>query len=394
MYSIFVFNGLKSKNSSFFLKGDKLPPVVTLNRELRIDQGKSGFLTKFELKVSDNDTQLENLKFYITTQPKLGFLENIREPGKRISHFNYNDLTYNRVRYIHNGFSLDPELIVNVKELFKPNEKEDSFDIKISDGKNDVSTTMKVLIVDENDKIPVVKSKSGFSMRLKELARQMLTPNELMIEDSDTDLEKLKIIVTNSPQYGVIEKRLRSKEENQHIALETNANQTQPEYVPVNEFTMADINAGSIFYNHQVKGVNLDRFGFVIYDGVNKLFKIENKEEQTSNVQIFNINVDVNRNYKPSMEKNLGFDYLYQIDGKPGRLVTQNELQVKDSDDLDSQLVIKITQPPKYGVLESKEHGGQVLAHFTQADVNENKIFYVIRLFIYFFFHSVYFYML
>lgn len=276
--------------SYLFLKGDKLPPVVILNKELRIDQGKSGFLTKFELNVSDNDTQLENLKFYITTQPKLGFLENIREPGKRINHFNYNDLTYNRVRYIHNGFSLDPQLIVNVKDLFRPNKKEDSFDIKISDGKNDASTTMKVLIVDENDKIPVVKSRSGFSMRLKELDRQMLTSNELEIEDSDTDLEKLKVIVTNSPQYGVIEKRVKSNAKEQLIEVETKkANQalnfilkfdenqngtSQTEYVPVNEFTMADINAGLVFYHHQVKGVSFDRFGFVIYDGVNKLFKV------------------------------------------------------------------------------------------------------------------------
>lgn len=59
-----------------------MPPVVTLNNQLRVSQGQSGFLTKYELNVKDDDTQLENLNFYITTQPKIGYLENINVPGK------------------------------------------------------------------------------------------------------------------------------------------------------------------------------------------------------------------------------------------------------------------------------------------------------------------------
>lgn len=88
----------------------------------------------------------------------------------------------------------------------------------------------------------------------------------------------------------------------------------------------------------------------------------------------------MNRNYKPIIEKNLGFDYLHQIDGKPGRLITQNELQINDKDDLDSQLTIKINQPPRYGTLESKSlTPGMALTHFTQEDVNANKVFYVLK---------------
>lgn len=65
-------------------KGDKLPPVVISNNQLRVYQGQSGFLTKYELNVKDDDTQMENLKFYITTQPKIGYLENINVPGRFI----------------------------------------------------------------------------------------------------------------------------------------------------------------------------------------------------------------------------------------------------------------------------------------------------------------------
>lgn len=63
------------------LKGDKLPPVIILNKGLKVNQAESVYLTKFELDVKDDDTLLHNLKFHIITQPKLGRLENIKEPG-------------------------------------------------------------------------------------------------------------------------------------------------------------------------------------------------------------------------------------------------------------------------------------------------------------------------
>lgn len=287
---------------------------------------------------------------------------------------------------MHNGYNLSPDLIANIKDLFKPDEKEDVFDIKISDGKNDASTSVKVLIINKNSKVPMLKSSTKFVMTLKELHRKPLTPHELTIKDSDTLPSDLKVIVTNSPQYGTIQKKILADEQ---ISINTGLNQTlnlilqfqnnnKTSYVPVSEFTMADINAGLIFYEHQVKGVTFDRFGFVIFDGINKLFRVNEKTEQTSNVQIFNIEIDVDENSKPMLEKNLGLDYLYHIDGKPGRLITNNELSIQDNDDSPANLIIKITKQPKYGVLENKEKSIGYLVHFTQQDIDENKVYYVL----------------
>lgn len=271
-------------------------------------------------------------------------------------------------------------MIANINDLYKPNEKEDILDIKISDGKNDVSITVKVLIVNQNKQIPILKSKTGFSLRLRELQRKSFTPNELNVQDADTKSDEIKIIITNSPQYGSIEKCMElvssSVQHNQtlnFLAAHLNAT-TKPEYTPVTQFTMSDVSKGLISYRHQVKDVTFDRFGFVIYDGVNKLFKVDEKSEQTSNVQIFNIDIDLERDFKPVIEKNMGLDYLYQIDGRPGRLITQNELQAKDADDLDTQLIFEITRQPAYGVLENKDKTDGHLNRFTQADINANKV--------------------
>ena len=132
---------------------------------------------------------------------------------------------------MHNGYNLSPDLIANIKDLFKPDEKEDTFDVKISDGKNDVSTSVKVLIINKNSKVPVLKSSTAFVMRLKKLQRKLLTAHELLIEDFDTVTSYLKVIVTNSPQYGTIQRKttgpeLKNTSDDKKILINTGINQT------------------------------------------------------------------------------------------------------------------------------------------------------------------------
>ena len=269
---------------------------------------------------------------------------------------------YKRIKYVHNGFSLSAESIANVNDLFKPNDKEDTIDLKISDGKNDVSASLQVAIVNQDSHLPVLKSNTAFSMKLRELTRQSITANELHVQDLDSKSNELKIIVTQSPQFGTLE-------------LLTNAS-----YASISEFTVRELEEGRVFYAHQARGRAADRFGFVVYDGSNKFFRVGDAEaEQTAAAQYFHIGVEAARNAAPRLDKNLGLDYLYQIEGLPGRLIMRNELQARDADEPDAALQFKITQQPQFGVLENKEHLGVRLAQFSQAQINENKIFYVLN---------------
>lgn len=63
------------------VRGDKLPPVVVVNKGIKVNQAQSAVLSRFELDIKDDDTQLQNVKFFVVTQPKLGRLENINQPG-------------------------------------------------------------------------------------------------------------------------------------------------------------------------------------------------------------------------------------------------------------------------------------------------------------------------
>ncbi len=54
-----------------------------VNKGLKVYQTQSSLLTKNELDVKDDDTNFKYLKFYILTQPKLGRLEKVDQPGKK-----------------------------------------------------------------------------------------------------------------------------------------------------------------------------------------------------------------------------------------------------------------------------------------------------------------------
>jgi len=144
---------------------------------------------------------------------------------------------------------------------------------------------------------------------------------------------------------------------------------------------MSDLLAGNIFYNHRSPGVKQDRFGFIVTDGQNSAFIIDNGI-QVTNYQVFKLEILPNENSSkkqvPRILNNLGLEYLYQIDGTPGRLITKNELLIQDLDDSDSNIRIEITNIPKNGYLENKDKPGVQTTMFTQFDISQNKIYYVL----------------
>lgn len=364
--------------------------------------------------MKDDDTLLQNLQFIIISQPKLGYLENVREPGKRIKKFMFEDLAFNRVKYVQDE-SLSYEYKIGSEELLTGSK--DSIDFKISDGKNDATATLIISVIRNDNKMP--KLKSSYSIRCRELQRVKLTSNELKIVDEDTSDEQLKFIVTHPPQYGVLEKFTGTmvsavgsdssnkqppsgnKIEDKHILINTSSNQTlnlilkfnqntsnqmvappqiKSQYVTVSEFSMADINAGLVYYSHRSTGGKVDRFGFIIYDGYNNMFLIDDGSNvQISNVQIFNVYIESEVNKMPSIEKNIGLDYLYKIDGAPGRLITRNELEIVDKDDEPADIIVDIVRPCSFGIIEHKDRPGLSIRNFTQSDINQNKIYYILK---------------
>ena len=258
----------------------------------------------------------------------------------------------NRIKFVH--------LVNKGNEVGLPVVSDDWIDLRISDGKNEANANLHVLIIRNNfNSIPVLKS--TYLMSVKELTRKQLTLNELNVIDTDTPNEQLKIVITHPPQYGTLEKSVNSAVN-----------------VPVSEFYVSDLLAGSIFYNHRSPGSQQDRFGFTVTDGQNSAFIIDNGI-QVSSYQIFKLDiVTATKKETPKILNNLGLEYLYQIDGVPGRLITKNELLIRDKDDSDANIRIEVVGPPKHGFLENKDKPGVKATQFTQSDINQNKIYYIL----------------
>ena len=141
---------------------------------------------------------------------------------------------------------------------------------------------------------------------------------------------------------------------------------------------MADLKAGLISYQQRASS-SLDRFGFLVFDGFNSMFGIQDAAFKVSNPQIFSIAIVPEKNQAPKIERNLGLTYLYRIDGAPLRFIMRNELLVVDKDDSDSSIFFEITTSPLHGILETKDRPNVAITRFTQTDINQNKVFYKLK---------------
>ena len=274
--------------------------------------------------------------------------------GKRIDSFSYEDLSLNRIRFVH--------LVNKGNEIGLPLVNEDWIELRATDGKNEANANLLIKFVRANtNSIPILKS--SYSMQVKELSRKQFSIQDLNVIDIDTSNEQLKIVITHPHQYGTLEKAVNLVN------------------LPISEFFMSDLLAGNIFYNHRSPGVKQDRFGFIVTDGQNNAFIIDNGI-QVTNYQVFKLEIlgsEISiKKEAPKILNNLGLEYLFQIDGMPGRLITKNELLIQDLDDSDQNIRIEITSIPKNGYLENKDNPGVQTSMFTQFDISQNKIYYVL----------------
>jgi len=219
-----------------------------------------------------------------------------------------------------------------VYELSDFQTKHDDYaEVKSNDKRNKNIIELRIEVQAEENDLPILQSTS-YSLKVKELERKQITPEEISLIDTDSTDDQLKVIITHPPQYGTLEKiNLMSKNtklsepssnSNKMISIDTSAKQkfnlilkfnntnsveenVQRRYVVVSEFTMSELKAGLIFYKHRSPGATQDSFGFVITDGTNDKYLVDNKI--VSNHQIFTIYISPSEsNQQPQIMRNFG----------------------------------------------------------------------------------------
>ncbi|XP_041808691.1 FRAS1-related extracellular matrix protein 2-like [Chelmon rostratus] len=316
------------------------PDVVSKGVSLR--EGGRVTLTTDLLSTTDLNSPDENLAFTITRAPVRGHLECTDTPGMPIVSFTQLQLAGSKIYYIHTS---DDEV------------KMDSFEFEVTDGYNPIFRTFRVSIVDVDNKKPVVTVNS---LVVTEGQIKLITPFELTAEDQDTSEELLKFTVTQLPVHG---KLLYNRS------------------TPVTSFTKQDLNENLISYKHDGTESSEDSFSFTVTDGTHTDFYVfpdtvfETRHPQTMKITIVAIDNGV-----PQILVNKGAPTLKILaTGHLGFPINPKVLRAEDRDSSSASLVFHITTQPEHGYIINLGQGNSSTSTFSQADIDDMNICYVLR---------------
>uniref|UniRef100_A0A2K6BN80 FRAS1 related extracellular matrix 2 n=1 Tax=Macaca nemestrina TaxID=9545 RepID=A0A2K6BN80_MACNE len=316
------------------------PDVISKGVSLK--EGGKVTLTTDLLSTSDLNSPDENLVFTITRAPMRGHLECTDQPGVSITSFTQLQLAGNKIYYIHTA---DDEV------------KMDSFEFQVTDGRNPVFRTFRISISDVDNKKPVV---TIHNLVVSESENKLITPFELTVEDRDTPDKLLKFTITQVPIHG-------------HLLF----NNTRPVMV----FTKQDLNENLISYKHDGTESSEDSFSFTVTDGTHTdFFVFPDTVFETRRPQVMKIQVLAVDNSVPQIAVNKGASTLRTLaTGHLGFMITSKILKVEDRDSLHISLRFIVTEAPQHGYLLNLDKGNHSIAQFTQADIDDMKICYVLR---------------
>ncbi|KAJ8000694.1 hypothetical protein DPEC_G00183020 [Dallia pectoralis] len=315
------------------------PDVI--NKGVTLREGGKVTLTTDLLSTTDINSPDEFLSFSITRAPSRGHLECTDLPGVPISTFTQLQLAGNKIYYIHTS---DDEM------------KMDSFEFEVTDGYNPVFRTFRVSITDVDNKKPVL---TVHKLLLGEGENKLITPFELTVEDRDTPDNLLRFVVTQVPVHG---------------QLLFNGTQT------INTFTKQDLNENLITYKHDGTETNEDSFSFTVTDGThNDFYVFPDTVYETRKPQMITIHISTVDNGVPQIVVNKAAPSLRVLHTSHlGFVFTSKVLKSEDRDSPHKVLKYSVVEAPLHGFIMNIELGNDSITAFTQADIDEMKICYVL----------------
>ncbi|KAG1928449.1 FRAS1-related extracellular matrix protein 2a isoform X1 [Pimephales promelas] len=316
------------------------PDVISKGVSLK--EGGKVTLTTNLLSTSDLNSPDENLVFTITRAPVRGHLESTDTPGMPIVSFTQLQLAGSKIYYIHTA---DDEV------------KMDSFEFEVTDGYNPVFRTFRISVVDVDNKKPVL---TIHDLLVTEGQNKLITPFELTVEDQDTAERLLKFTVTQLPIHGKL--------------LFNNSRQ-------VTLFTKQDLNDNMISYKHDGTESDKDSFSFTVTDGTHSdFFVFPDTIFETQRPQTMKINIVSVDNGVPQIVINKGAPTLKVLSaGYFGYQITSKVLKAVDRDSSPDALDFHITAQPEHGYLINLDRGNDSINTFTQADMDDLKICYILK---------------
>ncbi|XP_029473303.1 LOW QUALITY PROTEIN: FRAS1-related extracellular matrix protein 1-like [Rhinatrema bivittatum] len=343
-FRFYVTDGERSSPpESFYIsiknmdKGD----IVLLTKPVTLTEGDRVTLTTDVLMATDGTGKPEKLLYAVSVPPVHGQIEHINYPGVPISSFSQLDVAAQKVCYAHN----------NSHEA-----GQDSFSFTISNGLKAADGSMDFIIVHRDHILPTLVSSKG--IQLHEGGMRVISRDLLELTDPDSPMDNLTYQVTQHPQHG-------------HLYLKGSI-------MHQSKFTQADVNNMDLAYRHSGGAGQLDRFLFIASDKINPGFLVNGQMREDP--AVFTIQVEREDRAAPVLlvkESPSTVDNLK--DGRMAIQVTAHNLKATDVNSKAEDLIYTVLRSPYFGYLENVKTGSYVSDTFTQQDLNQKAIRYIIN---------------
>ncbi|XP_030630785.1 FRAS1-related extracellular matrix protein 2 [Chanos chanos] len=301
-------------------------------REFVVMEGMSLTFDIPILNAVDTDVPKDSLEFEIVNTPKHGKIVQHSITGTvPVVKFSLEQIeTGSRIVYEHDGSET----------------RNDTFTIRLTDGRHMVEKQVIILILPVDDETPRLAINSGLEVKIGETAT--ITNRLLKATDLDSEDKNLTFVIRQGPVHGLIQHLSRTKDFVLNLTVGM-------------RFTQDEIDKGLIQYTHTGQGGVRDLVKFDVTDGINPLID-----------RYFYITVGAVDTVFPVVI-NKGVTLT-----EGGRVtLTTDLLSSSDLNSPDEHLHYTITRPPTHGRLECTDLPGISVSTFTQLQLAGSKIRYI-----------------
>uniref|UniRef100_A0A4W6CZ81 Fras1 related extracellular matrix 1b n=1 Tax=Lates calcarifer TaxID=8187 RepID=A0A4W6CZ81_LATCA len=316
--------------------------IVLMSKAVHLREGQRVVLNTDILLASDSAGRPEELVYAVSIPPRHGLVHAVQQPGVPLTSFTQLDVAAHRVCYTHDN---------------SHESESDSFSFVVTNGASSRSGSLHFTI-EHGDRIPPTLDRNA-GLRLQDGATETVTSDRLRLTDPDTAAANLSYVVTQPPRHGKLLLR--------GVPL-----------TPPLRFTQTDVDGLNLAYRHDLGSpAEIDRFYFLPTDGNNRGYlEFGQLREEPA---VFNIQVDRVDRTPPSLTTRRSPSTVVDLGGgRYGIFITNKHLQASDPDSPTEELEFSISRPPHFGYLENALTGAYIKGRFTQRDVDQRAVVFVL----------------